>query len=116
MTRNLFHTTVPPMPDTRCPAWCRADHGSAWLQQVEACRGPFADGELRDPAGYFEPLHSLTLHRGGPAVTLDLQRGVDEDVVLHLHADDVITPAQARALAAALLQAADRLEAVQPAR
>ena len=49
-------------------------------------------------------------------MTLDLQRGVDEDVVLHLHADDVITPAQARALAAALLQAADRLEAVQPAR
>ena len=34
MTRNLFHTTVPPMPDTRCPSWCATDHGSAWLQQV----------------------------------------------------------------------------------
>ena len=107
---------LPPMPDLACPAWCSADHYSTWRQQVEACRGPFADGELRDPADYFEPLHSLSLHRGGPAVTLDLQHGVDEDAVLYLQAGDVITPAQARALAAELLQAADRLEAVQPAR
>ena len=89
---------------------------STWLQQVETCRAPFADGEARDPAGYFEPLHSLTLQGCGPAVTLDEQPVGDEDAVLHLHAEDISTPGQARALAVALLQAADPLEAVQPPR
>ena len=55
------------MPDLDCPAWCSADHGYNWRQHVEACRGPFADGEPRDPVDYFEPMHSLSLHRGGPA-------------------------------------------------
>ena len=29
-------TTVPPMPDLDCPAWCSADHYSNWRQHVEA--------------------------------------------------------------------------------
>ena len=64
---EVLHTTVPQMPGTLCPSWCAADRGSAWLQQVEACRSSFADGEPRDPADYFEPMHSLMLHRGDPA-------------------------------------------------
>ena len=83
MNRNLFDTTVPPMPDLACPAWCSADHGSAWVQQLEATSWAQQQDPCRriDPALLFESAHRTEL-----ATDVDQGHGceaLDLEVVQH---------------------------------
>ena len=68
-----------------CPAWCSGDHPS------------------RQPASHQGKFHA------GDGITLDFCQGLGEDVTIHLPEDveEGVSPARARALAAALKMAAD---------
>ena len=120
MTRNLFHTTVPPIPNLDCPAWSSADHGSAWAQHVEATNWAHqADPTSRnDPALLFESPHRVELAtdvdpgHGCEALELEVVQHPGSAPELALTAELGLTAAQARALAGALLAAADRLEGI----
>jgi len=107
-------STIPTMPDTRCPDWCPRDHRLEWLQQVEVCQALAAEGLRRSPRTRFEPLHTLSPYdvelNGTERVGLDLQAGCDGEVLLYLDAQGPLTASQARAFSQALLQAADRLD------
>ena len=120
MTRNLFDTTVPPMPDLDCPAWCSADHGYNWLQHVEACRWVEQADPSRglDPALLFESSHRVELAtdvepgHGSETVEIEIVQHPGSAPELALIAELWLTAAQARALAGALLAGADRLEGI----
>ena len=126
---NASHSTIPPMPDLHCPTWCESDHAADWEQHVLAGRDtrgiPSADGTIsqRVPMPesqwltleYFEPLHqrmldTITLNDSGEYARIDLQRGVENETDLYLDAGGVLSPSKARQVAAALLNAADRLD------
>ena len=121
---NLFHTTVPPMPDLDCPAWCRADHYSTWRQQVEATSWAQQAGRTRriDPALLFESPHRVELAtdvdpgHGCEALELEVVQHPGSAPELALTAELGLTAAQARALAGALLAGADRLEGIADGR
>ena len=117
---NLFHTTVPPIPDLDCPAWCSADHYSTWRQQVEATSwAQQQDRSSRiDPALLFESAHRAELAtdvdpgHGCEALELEVVQHPGSAPELALTAELGLTAAQARALAGALLAGADRLEGI----
>ena len=115
---------LPPMPDLDCPAWCSADHYSAWRQQVEATSwAQQKDRSSRiDPALLFESAHRVELAtdvdpgHGCEALELEVVQHPGSAPELALTAELGLTAAQARALAGALLAAADRLEGITAGR
>lgn len=125
-------TDIPPMPALDCPDWCECDHAEDWAMTTAASsRGydiPRNDGTVihmapltaEEVAASWEPLHSAALCRialvGREVAQLDMQKGtgpnpLDAATDLYVDAQGVITAVQARAFAAALLEAADRLDA-----
>ena len=117
-------TTVPPMPDLDCPAWCSADHYSNWRQHVEATQWvQQADPTRRiDPALLFESSHRTELAtdvepgHGSETVEIEIVQHAGSVPELALIAELGLTAAQARALAGALLAGADRLEEITDGR
>ena len=124
MTRNLFDTTVPLMPDTRCPSWCTAGHYSDWRQHVEATQWvQQVDPTSRiDPALLFESAHRTELPtdvdpgHGCESLDLEVVQHPGSAPELTLIAELGLTAQQARALAGALLDGADRLEVITGSR
>jgi hypothetical protein len=124
--------TIPPMPDLRCPSWCEGDHEADWQRHVAVGldtrripdgHGGYMSEDNRCPIeqwatlDYFEPLHlrtltdvALTEHK--ERARIDLQRGSEGETCLYVDAAGPISAAQARKLAADLLNAADELDAV----
>ena len=113
-------TTVPPMPDLACPAWCRADHYSDWIQHVAASQWVQQVNPSRkvDPALLFESSHRTELAtdvdpgHGSETVEIEIVQHAGSAPELALIAELGLTAAQARALAGALLAGADRLEGI----
>ena len=115
---------LPPMPDLDCTAWCSADHYSTWRQQVEATSWAQQQDRTRrvDPALLFESAHRVELAtdvdpgHGCEALELEVVQHPGSAPELALTAELGLTAAQARALAGALLAAADRPEAIEDGR
>ena len=113
-------TTVPPMPDLDCPAWCGADHYSDWRQHVDASRWVQQADPTRglDPALLFESSHRVELAtgvepgHGSETVEIEIVQHAGSAPELALIAELGLTAGQARALAGALLAGADRLEEI----
>ena len=108
--------TAPTMPATNCPVWCEQDHAAQeWRIAVEICELLASRGIERDPAATFEPFHGrrlldLQLEGLSAEVVLDWQAGTGEALMLYLDAQGALTAAQAREVAAALLQGAELYE------
>ena len=117
-------TTVPPMPDLHCPAWCSADHYSNWRQHVEATQWVQQADPSRgiDPALLFESSHRTELAtdvepgHGSETVEIEIVQHAGSAPELALIAELGLTAGQARVLAGALLAGADRLEEITDGR
>jgi len=127
--------TIPPMPDVDCPSWCTVDHAADWQQHVAvglddrpipAEGGGFLDMSRRTPLDRWctleawMPVHFRTVGTfgvdGREAVEVVLSRDVEDPAsaaYLYVHGEGSMTAAQARQLAALLLDGADALEAAQ---
>ena len=122
-------STIPPMPALDCPSWCERDHEADWRQHVQTgmdTRGiPMADGTiLRNPMpleewctlDYFGPVahrrRLAELHLAErDTITLDLDDDPSAgDPSLYLIAEAALSAAEARQLAAELVDAANRLD------
>lgn len=105
MNRNLFDTTVHRMPDLACPAWCSADHGSAWVQQLEATSWAQQQDPTRriDAALLFESSHRTELPtdvdpgHGCESLDLEVVQHFGSAPELALIAELGLTAEQARA-------------------
>ena len=115
---------LPPMPDLACPAWCTAGHYSDWRQHVDATQWvQQADPTRRiDPAMLFESSHRTELAtdvdpgHGCESLGLEIVQHLGSAPELALVAELGLTAQQARALAGALLDGADRLEVITGSR
>lgn len=120
--------TIPPMPAMRCPSWCTTDHLDEWAEQtsrigkayrLSAEDGVYAEGviSLEDVVENWEPFHHARLAHfdlgGNEHAVLDLQDDADEGAVLYLDAGGAFGSDTARALAAALIAGAERLDALK---
>jgi hypothetical protein len=128
------------MPDTKCPSWCTYDHAAAWARYVSQEMGgwsiPRSDGTVSvhepvtDPAAILESwkrteedgFHNRDVFcleaspdepRRYPLQILMGQGDSDPAPHLYLSMDGPVNAAEARTIAAALLEAADTLEAQQ---
>ncbi|HUR13099.1 MAG TPA: hypothetical protein VM097_01265 [Mycobacteriales bacterium] len=112
-------TTIPPMPETTCPRWCTRDHAADWARSTQDIGRdyaiPMADGTVSHGTitvegvlRLWEPWHTRTL--------LESERYdlivVDEDGPALMLGDEVVTAAQVRDLARALLEAVEAFEAL----
>lgn len=128
--------TIPPMPDTRCPSWCTYDHAARWAQHVSIEMGrweiPHTDGTVRvhepvtNPAAILESwkkleedgFHNREVFRLGATpedpnrYELGISLGQSDSGGAHLYVsmDGGVNAAEARTIAAALLEAADLLD------
>jgi hypothetical protein len=122
-------TTLYPMPDTDCPRWCQEDHAPSWEQWVAVTLDPrpipaAGGGYLQGPGTPLEewlaqwtPYHRLPVGTAeiedGVRVAADLVRDSSDGTYLYLEAGEgSMTAAQARQVAALLLDAADELDKV----
>lgn len=92
---NASHARIP-VPSLDCPAWCTSDH---------------TVGE--EPPLHLHPLAEIPLQDGKPG-RIDLQL-FDNKPELWIDAEGGLTAATARRFAVELLEAAERLDAMQAA-
>lgn len=118
--------TIPAMPPTICPEWCTADHAADWAAQVDLFSRshdmPLNDGTTYhlepmttdEIAAHWEPFHTRHLADESFAegsYSIDLQVTPEHAPSLWVDVPEgTMWAHEVRALAAALLEAAQTLE------